>query len=223
VLFMFGKFFVLCTVAVTLALGVHAVGAGDSYTYPAGETQGEDGWYAMCAPEESNLWEYLPVYSGGNWWAGENNFQLGLLNRTTIHPGLYYDAVLAWEAPASGIITIQVPGGAVLNDSGSAPVPGDGVTFGIFYQDDSGVQPVYPAEGMTYIANGTAMEIPEQTLAVQQGGLVLFRIGCGGNNYMDYDGTAMTPFISYTEVNWGGLMAASVVFTIPIIIVTLIL
>ncbi len=34
---------------------------------------------------------------------------------------------------------------------------------------------------------------------------------------------AIFSFISYTEVNWGGLMAASVVVTIPIIIVTLIL
>ncbi|MBQ3177542.1 MAG: right-handed parallel beta-helix repeat-containing protein [Clostridia bacterium] len=198
---MFVKFIILYMAVIAMTLGVEAAEAGESYTYPSGETQGEDGWYAMCAPEESNLWEYLPVYSGGNWWAGENNFQLGLLNRTTIHPGLYYDAVLAWEAPASGQITIQVPGGAVLNDSSAAQVPGDGVEFGIFYEDASGVKPVYPADGMAYIANGTAMEIPEQTLAVQQGALVLFRIGCGGNNYMDYDGTAMTPYIVYTEVS----------------------
>lgn len=34
---------------------------------------------------------------------------------------------------------------------------------------------------------------------------------------------AIFSFISYTEVNWGGLMAASVVVTIPIILVTMIL
>ena len=34
---------------------------------------------------------------------------------------------------------------------------------------------------------------------------------------------AIFSFISYTEVNWGGMMAASVVITIPIIIISLIL
>ena len=34
---------------------------------------------------------------------------------------------------------------------------------------------------------------------------------------------AIFSFISYTEVNWGGLMAAAVVITLPIIVIALIL
>ena len=197
---MFKRFVMLCAAVMLCSAAVGAAEPGDSYTYYASETQGENGWYALCAPEDSNLWEYLPAYINGSWWAGENNFQLGMLNAHTIHPGLYYDAVLAWEAPVSGEITISVPGGAALNDSTSAARPGDGVEFGIFYQDDAGVAPVYPAEGMGYIANGETMEIPVQTVAVQQGGIILFRIGCGPDNYMDYDGTTMVPSITYNTV-----------------------
>ncbi len=181
----------LCAVAVN----------GAEARYRGGKTQGEDGWYALCAQENTDIWEFLPTYSGGNWWAGENNFSLGLVNAYGIHPGLYYDAVLAWQAPESGEITISVPGGATCVDSSTEKKPGDGVAFGIFYQDDSGVKPVYPAEGLTYIPMGETMDIPDQTLSVQKGALVLFRIGCGGNNYMDYDSTSMAPVISYNGTN----------------------
>jgi len=195
------KRLLLTGAAVLLTAGtIAAAGTDGTFRYSASDVQGEEGWYALCAPEDSDLWEYMPVYAGGSWWAGENNFQLGMLNAHTIHPGLYYDAVLAWEAPESGEITISVPGGVSLNDSSAANRPGDGVEFGIFYQDDSGVAPVYPQDGMGYIANGETMTIPDQTITVQAGGLVLFRIGCGPENYMDYDGTAMIPLITYGSV-----------------------
>ncbi len=198
--------FILAVLLLTVMLGLSvaaddAVGDGDRFYALVTETQGEDGWYYMAAPEGTDFWEYMPAYIGDKWWAGENNFQMGMHEQDHIHPGLNYDAVLAFMAPVSGNVTVSIPGGAEVNDSSSVERPGDGVTIGVFYQDDSGVQTLLP---MTDVGNGERLDIDDITLDVRAGALLLFRCGNGHDHYMDYDNTYFAPEITYNSVSEDG-------------------
>ncbi len=189
----------LLTVWLPLSISAQAeVGAGDTVYASVTEEQGEGGWYFMAAPEGTDFWEYMPAFIGDNWWAGENNFQMGMIQQDHIHPGLNYDAVLGYQFPASGNVTVSFPGGAVVNDSSAVERPGDGVTIGVFYQDDSGVQTLLP---MSDVGNGETLEIDDITLDVRAGALILFRCGNGHNHYMDYDNTYFAPEITYNSVS----------------------
>jgi len=189
-----------------------AVGAGDSFSPDVTEEQGLDGWYFMAAPESTDFWEYMPAYVNGNWWAGENNFQMGMLQQDHIHPGLNYDAVLAFKAPVSGNVTLSFPGGAGVNDSSSVERPGDGVTIGVFYQDDSGVSTLLP---MSDVGNGETLEIDDITLDVRAGALILFRCGNGHDHYMDYDNTYFAPVVTYNSVENGGALTKNLLPPAP--------
>lgn len=175
-----------------------AVGVGDTVYSSVTAEQGEDGWYFMAAPEGTNFWELMPTFIGDKWWAGENNFQMGMIQQDHIHPGLNYDAVLGYQFPASGNVTVSFPGGAAVNDSSSVERPGDGVTIGVFYQDDSGVQTLLP---MSDVGNGEMLEIDNITLDVRAGALILFRCGNGHDHYMDYDNTHFAPEVTYNSVS----------------------
>jgi len=209
------RFPVLLAAMAVLVLSVFAVvvmaedktpAPGDTYSPYVSEEQGFDGWYFMAAPENTDFLEYLPFYADGRWWAGENNFQMGSHADNQIHPGLNYDAVLAWEAPASGSVTVSFPGGIGVNDSSSVERPGDGVTFGVFYQDDTGIRTLL---GMTDIGNGEVREQDDITLDVRAGALILFRCGNGHDHYMDYDGTYLAPEITYNTVGGGDALNKS--------------
>ena len=115
-------FFLFCAVlglAMWLLCPLFAASDPDTGTpYPiVSETQGDGGWYYMASPEGTDFLEYMPAFVGNKWWAGENNFQMGMHEQDHIHPGLNYDAVLTFKVPAAGNITIQIPGGVTVNDS----------------------------------------------------------------------------------------------------------
>ncbi len=176
--------------------------------YPtASAPQGDGGWYYMASPEGTDFLEYMPVFVGDKWWAGENNFQMGMHEQDHIHPGLNYDAVLVFKVPAAGNITIQIPGGVTVNDSSWADRPGDGVTFGIFYRDDDGVHALLP---MTDIGNGETLSVEPITLDVAPNALLMFRCGNGHDHYMDYDNTHMAPEITYNALDAQGKIAHNV-------------
>ncbi len=180
------------------------------YTPNVTGTQGLGGWYYLTALENSNRFAYMPTFTEGRWWADVNDYQMGAHAASTIHPGLNYDAVLAFELPASGRVTVTIPSGVNVNDSTAAERPGDGVTFGVFYQDDVGMHELLP---MTVIGNGQSLFIDPITLDVRAGGLILFRCGNGNNHYMDYDGTYMVPEITYNSVEEGGELPESLLPT----------
>ena len=142
----------------------------------------------MSSPENTDVLEYMPSYTGVNWWAGENNYQMGVHSEDHIHPGLNNDAVLVYKVPATGNVTVSFPGGVSVNDSSWADRPGDGVTFGVFYRDDTAVHTLLP---MTDIGNGETYTPSAITVDVRAGGLLLFRCGNGHDHYMDYDNTYM--------------------------------
>ena len=196
----------LSAFAVSASAADTETAAGDTFSPYVSEEQGLDGWHFMAAPENTDFLEYLPCYADGRWWAGENNFQMGMHADSQIHPGLNYDAVLAWEAPASGSVTVSFPGGIGVNDSSSVERPGDGVTFGVFYQDDTGIRELL---GMTDIGNGEVFAQDDITLDVRAGALILFRCGNGHDHYMDYDGTYLAPEITYNTVGGGDALSVS--------------
>ncbi len=211
-------FLLLCTallIAIMLPLSVSAentVKPGDSFYTIVTDVQGEDGWYFMSAPEGTDFWEYMPTYIGDKWWAGENNFQMGMHSQDHIHPGLNYDAVLAFKAPVSGNVTVSFPGGAEVNDSTSVDRPGDGVTVGVFYEDDGGVQTLL---AMTDVGNGERLDIDDISLDVRAGALLLFRCGNGHDHYMDYDNTYFAPVITYNSVDNGGAVSKNLLPPAP--------
>ena len=205
-------FFLFCAVlglAMWLLCPLFAASDPDTGTpYPiVSETQGDGGWYYMASPEGTDFLEYMPAFVGNKWWAGENNFQMGMHEQDHIHPGLNYDAVLTFKVPAAGNITIQIPGGVTVNDSSWADRPGDGVTFGIFYRDDDGVHTLLP---MTDIGIGETLTVEPITLDAAQNALLLFRCGNGHDHYMDYDSTHMAPEIKYNTVDEQGKTAHNV-------------
>lgn len=189
-----------------------AVTAGKTIYALFSDTQGDGGWYYMSSPENTDVLEYMPSYTGVNWWAGENNYQMGVHSEDHIHPGLNNDAVLVYKVPATGNVTVSFPGGVSVNDSSWADRPGDGVTFGVFYRDDTAVHTLLP---MTDIGNGETYTPSAITVDVSAGGLLLFRCGNGHDHYMDYDNTYMAPSITYNSVEDGAEITKSLLPPAP--------
>lgn len=196
----------LCLVCAVSAAGDSGIDTGEA-SPTVSAPQGDGGWYYMASPEGTDFLEYMPAFVGNKWWAGENNFQMGMHEQDHIHPGLNYDAVLVFKVPAAGNITIQIPGGVTVNDSSWAERPGDGVTFGIFYRDDDGVHALLP---MTDVGNGETLSVDPITLDVAQNALLMFRCSNGHDHYMDYDNTHMAPEITYNALDAQGKIAHNV-------------
>ena len=206
-IFFFAVFgLLLCLVCAVSAAGDSGIDTGEAYP-TVSAPQGDGGWYYMASPEGTDFLEYMPAFVGNKWWAGENNFQMGMHEQDHIHPGLNYDAVLVFKVPAAGNITIQIPQGVTVNDSSWAERPGDGVTFGIFYRDDDGVHALLP---MTDVGNGETLSVDPITLDVAQNALLMFRCSNGHDHYMDYDNTHMAPEITYHALDAQGKIAHNV-------------
>ncbi|QNK59399.1 discoidin domain-containing protein [Paenibacillus sp. PAMC21692] len=134
-------------------------------------------------------------YSMSMWKGSEPDL---LIWDNGMHPDVT-DAVRKWVAPFNGTVEITMNDGHIT----LADTRGDGVQAKVLKGTDN----VWPSIGYTYIAPGTAIPFPKQTVNVQAGDPIYFIVSRSGNHY--FDSTSMDPVITYVPFSQNKTVTAS--------------
>jgi hypothetical protein len=161
-----------------------------------GITQGKGSWSYLQGVWNSHTYSDMNWNYSASMWKGSEPSLLVWDNG--MHPDVT-DAVRKWVSPFSGTVEITMNGGQVA----VTDPRGDGVQVTVL----KGTANIWPSSGYTYIAAGTSIPFPKQTVTVQAGDPIYFIASRSGNNY--FDSTSMDPVIAYVPFSQNKTVTAS--------------
>ena len=158
--------------------------------------QGADGWYFLY---ESENGEYGEMNWSGSSWSGADNARM---DEHFIVPGRNIQAVLAWEAPYTGTVTLTEQDSTVYRN-GPNPKGGD-VTAALLLNneiltDDSGNKTQWLFDNTCFNGTGGGRQSYKvSNLHVNKGDVLYHKVDCGANT----TGSAIywKPIVSYTNI-----------------------
>jgi len=164
-------------------------------------------WEYMYVPFEGERPLRMPHNDGDN-WRMEGNYNAGLINLNGMLAGEFYDTLIAFKAPYTGRIQIELENGTVSlkNSTGSTADAGDGVKFGVFLSSAGSLaENLYPGPTddvnvMQYIANGETKTIAPITVGIRKNEYIWFRLNLGGTQNW-HDSITINPIITYKDMD----------------------
>lgn len=173
-------------------------GQTGGYSFTVGETQGTGGWYYLYAPVGSNELKEQAQYVNDCWWVAKNELSTGMIRQGAMHPGSENDAVIGFQAPQSGKVSISFQNGGVRTEAAAGYDGADGVKFGIYKKSAETVTTVYST---VVSPDDQIHSIAPIEVSVQEGDMLLFRVN--KNASLSYDTLLCTPVVTYLSTDGG--------------------